>query len=321
MAKRIVAIASSDWHIHKFKAFDKDDSRLKASLRAGKYIMDAAATLGVPLLHCGDWFHTPKEVENETMSSTIDLVANAKCEIISISGNHDMSEKNSFDHRSPSHLKSFKHIKHFHRIDRNYTHTKTGLFVYGIPYMNNDLDIVKCLEVAAEPRRRNAEFSILLLHSDAPGAMTPEGIKINETEHIPTDYSLFKGWDLVLFGHIHKAQKLHDKAWMLGCPIHQNAGDVGNACGYWEIYEGGGMTFKRLDMFPQFIRLKKGEKPQDDYNYYLEPDEVVEEEQVEQGKFSINTPKNRLAKRYLKAKSIKNKAKLRALIQILNEAE
>lgn len=318
MAKQIVAIASSDFHIHKFKAFDKEGSRLKNSLKAAKHIMDVAASLGVPFLNCGDWFHTPKEVENETMSKTISLIAQAKCPIISISGNHDMSEKSTFDHISPSHLDSFGHIKHFLKVDRKAWDNK-NIMVYGVPYMNNDFDMVKVAKTFNYfPENK---LKILLLHSDAPGAITPEGIKINETEHIPTDYSIFKSWDLILFGHIHKAQKLHDKAYMLGCPIHQNAGDVNNHCGYWEIYGDGSMGFKRLKDFPHFIRLNPGQKPKDDFDYYLEPNEVVEEEQIEQGKFSINTPKNKLARRYFKAKQIKNKAKLRALINILNEAE
>jgi DNA repair exonuclease SbcCD nuclease subunit len=184
--------------------------------------------------------------------------------------------------------------------------------------MNNDADVAESIPL---PRFKDDKLRILLLHSDAPGAKTPEGFVIGETEHI--HYKLFKGWDLALFGHIHKAQMLYkdDKkaAFMLGCPIHQNAGDAGNACGYWELDSKGAMGFRRLS-FPQFIKLKPGETPYDNYNYFIKPEEVVEESEVKLGEFNLNKSKKKLAKQFCTAKSIKNKAKLRALVEILNQA-
>lgn len=317
----VIAIASSDWHLHKFRAFDNEGSRLEWGIKAGEAIMNVAARMNVPLLHCGDWLHTAKEVENETISRVIQMVAGSRCDIVSISGNHDMSEKNTFDHTSPTYLDSFKHLKRFHKVDRT-TWVNDNLFVYGIPYMNNDLDIIKALEGQVLMPRDN-RTKILLLHSDAPGAMTPEGIRVDETEHLPKDLDkYFWAWDLVLFGHIHKAQKLSEKCYMLGCPIHQNAGDINNDCGYWIIYSDKPPQFVKLEGFPEFRRLKPGETaPKDSIDYYLMPEEVVEESEVETGEFSLNNSKKKLAKRYFKTKGIKNKAKLRALINILNTAE
>lgn len=321
MAK-VVAIATADWHIHKFRAFDKEGSRLRMALGAAQVIFDSARALKVPILFSGDLFHTPKEVENETMALTQKLFHNNRdVPFIAISGNHDMAEKNSHDHRSPTHLDSFRHFPNFHCVDDTY-YNDSNLFVRGVPYMNNDADIVKRMRIKGI-MPGDGGLSILLLHSDAPGAVTPEGIKLGETEHI--NYVMFEGWDLVLFGHIHKAQLLHakkgTKAFMLGCPIHQNAGDAGNPCGYWEVREDGTMNFIELTLFPQFVRLKPGEIPREDGNYYIETKEVLEESEVSLGEFNINKSKKKLAMQYCKLKGTKSKTKLKELIKVLNDAE
>jgi len=235
-----------------------------------------------------------------------------------------MCRKNSLEHQSPHHLES---LRNFEILDYHdglpFASHGGDIYVWGVPYMNNDRDTKKAvikLKKQAKKEMYNDRIKILLLHTDLPGAKTPEGFVINETEHFSNKLDkFFKPWDLVLCGHIHLPQRLSKKCFMLGPPIHQTAGDEGHDFGYWEVYSDKTMKFKPLKGFPKFITLKKGEEPKDDGNYYIKPDEVLVEEETESGDFNINNSKKSLATAYIKTRQIKSKAKTRALIKILND--
>lgn len=328
--ERIIAIAASDFHTHKFRNFNVDNSRLNYTLGAIQEIGKACRKYKVPLLFSGDWYHNPKELENETNTLSLKVYKESfednGISVFAISGNHDLCEKNGCDYQSPSHLTGFKIFPNFNLVDRTVEASK-DLVVWGIPYMNNDKDVKKYVESKREEVRmfEKDKVKILLLHSDAPGAVTPEGIEVKETEHLPWNLDkFFKEWDLVLFGHIHKPQKLGNKVFMVGSPIHQNIGDSGIDMGYWEVWKtdkGIDMRFKPLNNFPKFIKLKEGEKAADNFNYYIMPEQTLEEENVEVGEFSINQTRDKLAKKYCKLRGIKKKSRIRELISLLNEAE
>jgi len=319
---KVIAVAFADIHLHKFRAFNVDNSRLHYSLQAWATIARIAKELEVPVLFAGDLFHNPKEVENQTMSMALKCY-NANFErqginCYAISGNHDMSEKNSVTHTSPTHLDSFQHFKTFKKLDWGTAYINKDWDVCGLPYFNSDKDIWVAL--------RNRAFwnnitkkKILLIHSDLPGAVTPEGFTVNETEFIKLKH--FKDFNIVLSGHIHKPQKLGKNIYMLGSPIHQNLGDEGNENGYWLICDDGTAVFKPLSTFPKFRRLKQGEKPYNDLDYFIEPTEVLAEESAESNEFSLNNSRKKLAKQYCASTGIKKKAYIRALTHVLNQAE
>lgn len=321
----LIAIAFGDLHIHKFRNFNANNQRLSNSLKVLKVISNVAIEKKVRVLFTGDLYHNPKELENEVNSKTLDMYRRVfedkGIDFYAISGNHDMSEKNGGGHISPSHLDAFNHFKTFHKAD--YTYWVNPKFtVWGLPYMNSDLHLKSMIEQLKKDVVNHKGFKILLLHSDCPGATTPEGIEVKETEHIPWNLDVFfKEFDLVLFGHIHKPQQLSKKCYMLGSPIHQNAGDEGCEMGYWEVYSDASMKFVPLNKFPKFVRLGKGEEVPDDKNYYIPFEDVLEDEDAELGEFNLSNTRKQLAKRYCKIKGVKGKAKRRALIEILNQAE
>lgn len=325
---KVIAIASSDWHNHKWRNFNNYGQRLHQSLRVMEYLSIACQEYNVPLLFMGDLYHTPKEVENETAGKTINTYKkefdSKKIKVYGISGNHDMSEKNSKTHVSPSHLDSFTHFRTFTKMDGIIATQEEGsLALFGVPYMNNDQDMVNMVEDLREQAGSCPyKMKILMLHSDCPGAQTPEGFEVKETDHIPWNLdTFFKEWDLVLFGHIHKPQKLSNKCYMIGSPIQQTRGDEGTDMGYWEIYDKGEPKFIHLDSFPKFITLDKGVELPDNYNYYSYPDEILVDENVIEGDFNVTKSRAKLASQYLKVKGIKSKARKKALIHILNQAE
>jgi DNA repair exonuclease SbcCD nuclease subunit len=314
---KVIAIATADWHIHKFRAFNENNRRLKNCLRAMQDIANAADHFKVPILFAGDLYHTMDSVENETHSKTMlaykKYIERRGIRFLAISGNHDMNQRNGIDNISPTHLSAYKVFSEFHLMDINY-YSNNNMAVWGIPYMNSDKDLARCIrKYAKEAKTSDKKVRILMIHSDVPGAQTPEGIEVKETEHITID--MFKPWDLVVAGHIHRPQVIGNIL-MCGCPIHQNLGDEGDHKGYWLIYEGSHCKFIRLPNYPEFIR---GEA-KDDYDFWVAPEVVLADEEVETGEFAINQSRKKLASLYAKVKNLPL-SKKRALIKILNEAE
>ena len=314
----LIAIAFADLHAHKFRSFDKPPGRLYWCLDVLREIADIAADKNVDVLFAGDLLHNPKEVENQTMSKLIKTY-NYQFErrgvlFLAISGNHDMSEKNSIDHQSPSHLHSFDHFKTFECIDNDWMQCR-GYVVAGIPYYNNDKDVVMTEQVLWKKVKDTKGLKILLVHGDFPGAKTNTGYRVKETEYL--NHATFKNWDLVLSGHIHKRQQLAKNMYMLGAPLHIDTGDIGNKCGYWKIYDDATVQFKELIGFPRFTR----ETPKNPIDYYVAPEQLSSESEVKLGEFSLLTDRTKLARKYCALKNIKSKAKKRALIEILNNPE
>ena len=325
MPKKIIALAASDFHIHKFRNFNTGNSRLKNCVRVLKVLSKRCHSLGVPLLFAGDWYHTPDHVENETHSmamNTYDRYFEQRgINVYAISGNHDMNQRNGVDHRSPSHLEAYQIFKTFHLIDCKVSVTD-DFIIQGIPYMNNDQDLKHWINLhsANKGLLKKDRPSILLVHTDLPGAKTPEGFEVRETEHIPQDLSIFKPFTLVIAGHIHKPQILGTNAIMCGSPIHQNLGDEGIDMGYWEVWDDGydlTVKFVPLKKFPQF---KRG-ADNGDGNFWVQQEVALVDEEIELGEFAINKTRKKLASLYLKRKGIVSPAKRRALIQVLNQAE
>lgn len=322
--RRVVAIASSDWHLHKFRDFDQNGSRLAWALKAAKLIMDQAVNYKVPLLFAGDLFHNAKEVENETLDLVVDLFRNFLGDFLCISGNHDMSQKNGKSNKSPTYLSSL--AKAF--PDRVYLMDGKGwpnnnLNVYGFDYYNDQEELVKAVKKLKPVD--NGKLNILLLHGDPSGCIQPNGTEVNSD--FPRDMDkFFKRWNLVLWGHIHKPQKLGKKSYMLGSPIHQNFGDRGIDMGYWKIYDDCSAEFISIcDQFPCFIhttsqKLQKlfRKKEVKEIDYVRLVDDVKEEKEIE-GDFNVfKKTRKQLAKAYCKTKGIKDPVKKEALIHILN---
>lgn len=331
MSKKIIAIASGDWHLNKFRQFNTPNmSRLDWGMKMVKEIGAVCKLYGnVPHLFTGDLIHNPKEVENEVISRFLNVYGKVfdreNIRFIGISGNHDLSEKNTGDHKSPSYMNGMKSFDTIEVLDH---HTKGVVIngnvkVYGIPYMNNDYDLVRMVKKYTKYRNEFPMLkSILILHSDFPGAKTPEGYEVAETEYIPRDLDkFFRDWDLVLCGHIHKKQRLSKKVYMLGSPIQLDAGQEGEECGYWEIYEDLSLKFIELKNYPKFITLKFGEKSKQDINFYIEKRATKEDNLVSNTEFILSNTRIQLAKNYCKVKGIKDKAKKRALIKVLNNTE
>jgi DNA repair exonuclease SbcCD nuclease subunit len=320
MAK-LIALASADFHIHQWRSFNENGERLQNCIRVLRVISDRCHKKGVPFLFAGDWYHTPDSVENYTHAQAMSYYKiyfeDRKIETYAISGNHDLSQRNGIAQASPTHLSAYANVfKTFYLMDNTLAHLNKRIILYGMAYWNSDKELASNIQrVSEDIKRVSADMKILMIHTDLPGAVTPEGHEVKETEHIT--YDLFKEWDLVIAGHIHKPQLIKNKFLMCGSPIHQNLGDEGTKMGYWEIYDDASVKFVHLKDFPEF---KRGEY-KDDGNYWVEPEVVLAEQVENYGEFHISKSRKKLGYLYCKRKGIKSKQRMRALIHILNQAE
>jgi DNA repair exonuclease SbcCD nuclease subunit len=272
-------------------------------------------------------FHDPASLQNRIIEDSIqNFLALKDIPLIAISGNHDISEKNLGNNKSPSYIsalaKANKSI-----VDVSYSGMSTAdgkLVVCGVPYMHDPkvwADMVKDRNKEVKNKSYDKAFKVLLIHRDLPGCVTPQGFECKETEDLPDKLDkLWDNFDLVLAGHIHKWHRVSKKCWMLGSPIHQNRGDVGCKMGYWEIWDDGPKLRPLNKHFPCFVQLQKGEQPYNDKDYFIPYEEEVLEEDIVQGEFNVNLSKKKLVSRYFKAKGLKHKQRKRLLVNILNEA-
>lgn len=345
MKKQVIAIASGDFHIHNFSNFNEDNSRLKWAIKGAKIILEQCKEYGVPLLFTGDLFHEPAHLKNEIFEAFENLyrhhIMEERIFCYAISGNHDMAQKNTLENISPSYLRSL-HETHayINCLDNDQGSIDHGrVSVWGVPYYNYHKDWLASIENLTNQMvdtKEGVTKNILLLHGDAPGAKLPSGRVIKGNKHaLPArldDY--FSEWDLVLFGHIHKPQKLSDKCYMLGSPMQQITSDEGTEMGYWKVYSDMSMKFVPINhLVPEFISVKDrdqwelygqdqlaAEKPGIP-NYVIFRDEEAKEEETED-KTSFHVKKSRkyLSREYCKTKGITDKNKIKALTKILEDS-
>lgn len=332
--KKVIAIAGADFHIHDWAQYNNGrKSRLINSVMPLFRAHKLCCKYQVPFLFAGDWIHTPEDIDNETNGVAFNSFNQTfgktpTLPFIAISGNHDMSEKNSLTHRSPTHLDPYKLFPNFILLDGTFSFTiaEKRTTIWGIPYYNNEVDTVNHLKKIrhAIKRRSVKNFNIGIMHTDLPGAETTSGFRMGAMEHLSLRHCA-DTFDLTLSGHIHRPKLLlaglhkEPRIIMLGSPCHQNIGDKGIKMGLWKIYDDMSVKFIRLNL-PKFIQLKEGEEGKDDGNYYIPFKTQVSEKDIPLGEFSLNQNRRKLATKYVKAKGIKSKAKKHALIKVLNES-
>jgi DNA repair exonuclease SbcCD nuclease subunit len=328
---QLAGIAFSDIHFFRFKLFNKNDSRLEWSLKALQAIAGIAKSHNVPLFFAGDLFHTPAVVDNKTLNLVIQsykkYIEIPKIDFYAISGNHDLAEKNGLNHESPSYLQVFYEVfGTFHLLDwykAPWVDLSGKMAIQGIPYFNSEKELRKQIKAYGKMIKQEAKdfFKILLLHGDCPGAINGSlEIPANDLGSKDDLKELFKPWDQVIMGHIHNPQKITKKILMCGSPIHQISSDT-SEMGYWKIFFDSPPKFYGLVNFPKFRKLSKGEEPDNNIDYFIPYEEVVESEEIEAGDFNLNNSRKTLANRYCKKKGIKDPEKKSALITALNEVE
>lgn len=316
--KKLIAVASGDWHLNWWAEFNEGGRRTQATMEIIKFLTDRASKLKVPLLFTGDLFHTPAGIHYKVMDLLpLLLWYFSWCKTYAITGNHDQGETNTNEHKSPSMIDLMSRLipEKFQCIDNDMRGTPEFNIV-GVPYHSRNIGFKESLKKAQ--KYKSDKKTILLIHSTLPGSKDPNGMEFDKMEGISRkDYiEIFKPFDLVLSGHIHKFKKLSEKVYMVGAPNQQRRSDSGCVMGYVEIYDDMSVRFKTIKTRKFKAIPDSGEV--DDYHYWFKdssPDHSEETEDMVE--FSKDDSRETLAISYCKATGVKDKKKISALKNIL----
>lgn len=296
-------VAFSDLHIHNYRQFDKDGSRLENCLRVLDEVFEYAGANNIEhILFAGDMFDMQKQVPTIVMNKTIQrfdylLGKYPKIRFMCISGNHDYGAKKLYDidcdfliQKDWTHtalyilFEALSEHKNFEFLDDLMNITKTGgIYIYGLPYYEFSEHYYKCLEDRITLGINSDNFNILLTHATVTGYED-----INVKGSIDPFHEYFDKFDLILSGDIHKSRLFGDKFLMLGSPIHNKLDDFGEDKGFWDIEIKEDKTFELNfvslnDKFPIFVKAFEG---QDIPKKSLDKDYIVYYPAI------INKPKN-----------------------------
>lgn len=317
---QIIALAFSDLHINLWSKFNKDNQRTFNGFKVMEIIAKRCEQLKVPALFCGDLFHKPETLDQELaliVQTKFNGLSTIKWKMIAIEGNHDLQKVNSMDKLTNGWISFFSHYYEWlDNLDFNSTLIGDKYIIHGVPYIDHNIGLSKYLK---ELPLQKGYKHILLLHTDYPGAKDTDGRVVDSVENI--NLNALNRFDLILCGHIHKYQRLSKKVYMVGAPLQQRRTDKKCKMGYLEIYSDLSVKFVPLD-FPKFIDVESEDEIKDEDNYYtIIPKENHSKVEVIDHKITKQLSKEKLAKRYMKAKGIKDEKKQKLLVKILKEAE
>lgn len=311
-----IFIAFSDLHIHDFNSFNENKRRTKIAFEVLETMAGFSLLHKAPVLFLGDMFNTDQNLSNFIIDIFTEKFPNEsfKHGLYAITGNHDQAEININVNYSPSYIKSFARVfPNLHCLDFK-SKSFGNVYVHGIPYITYNLNFVNYVEaIHIRPRTKN----ILMIHTDLYGAMDTDGRVVDSVENLPKDLNkLFRKFDLVLCGHIHKPQKVTSakNAYMIGSPNQLRKSDKDCSLGYWKIYDDMTVEFKELK-FPGF---KEGEK-KDDYNFWYQKTEKINKSENKILNFNTES-RIILANKYCKITGVKDKSMIRELKHVLKNA-
>lgn len=322
--KKIVFLAFSDMHANDWTlAYPYGGNRLNDSLKALEIVGSRANKLRVPILFSGDLVHKPKSIENHVLEGLCMGLKNVT-QIIGIDGNHDQSKANTHKNKSPGYFTTLsklnrKIVSISDGIPVVVGDSTMGYMVHGIPYMKNNVGFRTYLKRHITKVKENPEYKhILLIHTDLPGAINDYERKLETAENIKS-LKVFKDFDLVLCGHIHKPQVLSDKIIMVGAPYQQNIGEMGKRRGYWEIYEDLTYEFIPITTIPTYRHYDVDNPPKDfsKHIYVPKPKLEITQEKTSTEAFSVSNSRVGIAKEYLKVKGEKKKSRRLILLNLI----
>ena len=139
--KKHLASIFSDWHIHDYKRFNTNSSRLSNCIRVLFDIAKFNREKGIKtILFAGDLYDTQKALLTNVVNETVKAFKMFELHypeqtIYAITGNHDQSTKNLLENPSISALTHISAIcKNFVVIDNKHYEIEDGILLHGIPY-------------------------------------------------------------------------------------------------------------------------------------------------------------------------------------------
>ena len=236
------------------------------------------------IIFCGDWFHSRATLDVSTLDIAFKCVqALAKqCKLWMILGNHDLYLKNSTEVSSVNIFKNDSNVVVVDKPLEVMLNSKKALLVpwlanldgfnkdsYDLMLGHFEISSKFLVQSYVEEHSRKLEASEAvsseLDEDDFLGDPGAAGIQSSKaTELLGSFIELVKpNTGIILAGHIHQHKEMLAKNGrkfiFIGTPYEQNLGELGNACGFYEISEEGKLKFIKLDKLPRHIQLKTSE--------------------------------------------------------------
>lgn len=312
------AIIFSDIHFHYWQQYNENNKRLKAQVDVFEKICKVAHKNSVPVFFGGDMFHSPTEISNKLFSYLVHEFSRIfdiyPVKIYAISGNHDMSEKNSLTHASPSFIKSlsevFPNILH---MDFQ-TSYMGDYYLHGIPYLNYNKGLI---ETAQDFSFNMDRPHILLCHTDFAGQVDTNGVVVGTGENI--DESVLQDFDLVLSGHIHKKGHVGGNIYSIGAPLQLRLSDMGGRFGYYILEDDLSLKFKEITDTPKFRTYVNDSEKDNDFDFWVKvPIDKPITDSLE-SRVTTTDPLT-IVDQYFKDMGVKSKIKKNLTLKFINEA-
>lgn len=258
------AIVLSDWHIHNFRAFDKDGSRLEWCLKVLDDVVDFAKQHNIyHILFAGDLYDNQKTIPTPVINGVIRafkrvFASYPELNFWAISGNHDYASKNLHHSKAISALDHMATIfDNFVLVDNECKIIEQGITLCGIPYYDTQEDFDTALDNILSKLERTTGKVYLMLHQTTKGllpAFLPYEVDPYDTR--------FKAFDFVFAGHIHEHKLLAPNYLSVGNPLQRDRGDIGQDKGFVVVNlrkPENGFYFKHLEDYPVFLDVEEGE--------------------------------------------------------------
>ena len=284
-------IVASDIHVHKYRAFNQDNRRLKNSMRLLDELWELAHKHNAALLIAGDLFNNMQLMHTEvivavTESFRKNAVKYPKVTCLLISGNHDYATKNFYGRPAVSGVLTLVGLADNIMLIDNSRLRMDGVSVFGLPYYEYREDLDNALDDLASVPKCDTNIDILLMHQTIGFGhdLVPDDIDPEDPR--------FEAFDMVFNGHIHTYSKINPKFYNVGSPIHRDAGDIGKAKGVL-LYDSttGKVNKIILKGYPEYRKVSESDEiPEiwkDDYVIVVpNPIEVTPEEEEIRENFS-----------------------------------
>lgn len=237
-----LALLFSDLHIHNYKQFDHNGSRLENCLRVLDRVFVFADKNGIDtILFAGDLYDRQQALPTVVINATVErfhalFVKYPTITFYAISGNHDQASKNLLHIEAETALKHLSIVfeNKFILIDNQYADIQDDAGniarVVGVPYYEMAEHYAEKLAEVTNDFVADATTHILLCHQTPKGIMNT-GIPFDTD---PTD-GVYEKYDMVFCGHIHAGQDLSDNFKVVGSPIHRDKADEGTDKGFFAV--------------------------------------------------------------------------------------
>jgi DNA repair exonuclease SbcCD nuclease subunit len=268
-------IIFGDPHIHSYRSWDNNGSRLKYCFKAINNVFKYAEANKIDTILCaGDWYDTHHLLFTKVVNGSIALLQAwtdkaPQITLYCITGNHDLASKNIYGSKYSSGLEHLEaSCSNFKVLDNSSIKIGECVNIFGVPYYDAKEDLERALQdVAAKaPEPSLVDVNILMLHNTPSNTNDP---------HLFADFSIhspyFEKFAQVHCGHIHGKAVLSDKFMLTGSLLHKNPSeDAETVKGFWECtVEDGAVYMKHIvdETLPIFTYDKEKARP---FDYLLQ---------------------------------------------------